>query len=130
VGRTDTVHRQSPGRSKDLGLGRLNNATSTSLNTNTPRPQSLQLALLYPLEQHLAVRIRVHSNLVQRVQLARTVEHILVHLSVLASKTAIQHPVVKAPRIYQLDSMRPDLLEQLHDRVGARELDLVLAARA
>jgi hypothetical protein len=90
----------------------------------------LQLTLLHPLEQHITIRIRIHGDLVQRIQLTRAVKHILIHLSVLTSQTAVQHPIVEAPRIHETNGVWANLLEQLHNRVRSRQLNLVLTARA
>jgi hypothetical protein len=90
--------------------------------------QFLELRLINPLKQHLVVGVRINRNLVQWVQLACTVKHVLIHLSVLATKTAVENPIVKAPGINKTHSMRPDFLEQAHDGIGACQADLLLAA--
>ena len=90
----------------------------------------LQLALLNALEQDIAIRIWVDGVVVKRIELASPVEHILVDLAVCAAQTAVQDPVVKAPGIHKPDSVWPNLLEQVHDSVGPRERNLVLAACA
>lgn len=101
------------------------------MNTQSyDRLNTSQLTLLDPLEQHIAIRIRIHRDIVQRIELARAIKHVLVHLSILAAQTTIQDPIVKTPRIHEPDSMRPYLLEQLHDGIRARQLNLVLTARA
>jgi hypothetical protein len=111
-----------------------NNATEAPkcvdmlLNYNTMI--HLQLTLLNPLEQHIAIRVRIHGDLVQRIQLTRTVKHVLIHLTILATQTAIQDPIVETPSIDQSHSMRSDILEQLHNRIRARQLNLMLTARA
>ena len=76
------------------------------------------------LDQHLAVRIRIDRQRIQRVQLARPDEQILIHLPVGPPQTAIKDPIGEMPRVDQPHSVRPDLLEQLHDRLRPRELDL------
>lgn len=91
---------------------------------------SLQLALGHLLEHDLALRIRVDGDVVQGVQLARAVEHVLVHLTIVPAETGIQHPILKAPAVDQPQSMRSDLLEKRHDGVGSGEHDLMLGAGA
>jgi len=90
----------------------------------------LQLALLNALEQDIAIRVWVDGVIVKRVEFAGPVEHILVDLAVCAAQTAVQDPVVKAPGIHKPDSVWADFLEQVHDSVGPRERNLVLAACA
>ena len=76
------------------------------------------------LDQHLAVRVRIDRQSVQRVQLASPLEQILVHLPVGPPQAAVQDPIREMPRVDQAHGVRSDLLQQLHDRLGPRELDL------
>jgi hypothetical protein len=100
-------------------------------NKNYPTPASnLQLRLLHPLEQNIAIRVRIDSNLVKRVELTCPVEHIFIHLSILPSQRTVQHPIIEAPAIHEPNSMRPNLLEQLHNRLRPRELNLQFTARS
>lgn len=57
-------------------------------------------------------------------------EHVLVHLAVSTTQTAVEHPVVEAPCIDEANSVRPDVLQQLHHGVCPGQHDLVLAASA
>ena len=47
---------------------------------------ALELIAIVGLEQNLTVRVRVHCDCVQRVQLAGTVEHIFIHFAVVATE--------------------------------------------
>ena len=79
---------------------------------------------LIPLDQHPAIRIRIKSQLVQRVQLTRPEEHVLIHLPIIAPQTAVELPIGESPRIYQASGVRSDLFEKRHDGLGPGELDL------
>lgn len=82
------------------------------------------MARLILLDQHIAIWVWVHSQSVQRVQLAGSVEHILINLSILAAQTAVQLPIRELPSVNQAQGMRSDVSEELHDRLCADELDL------
>jgi hypothetical protein len=76
------------------------------------------------LDQHPTIGVRIKGHAVQRIQPARPEKHILVHPAIVPAETTIELPVREAPRIYKPDSVRPDLCKELHNRLGARELDL------
>ncbi len=59
-------------------------------------PQRIPLILL---DQHLAIRIWIDSQRIQRVQLASPMEQVLINLAVEATKTAIELPIRELPRI-------------------------------
>lgn len=84
---------------------------------------SLPLPLI-PLGQHPTFGVLIKGHAVQRSQSARPEKHTLVHPAIVPAETTIELPVQEAPRIYKPDSVRPDLCEEPHDRLGARELDL------
>lgn len=90
-------------------------------NTLKPTLRCLPSILLH---NHIIVRIRIKGQIVHRIQLARPMEHILVHLPIVPAETAIQLPVGKSPGIDELHGVRADLLDELHHGVRARELDL------
>lgn len=81
-------------------------------NNNDDYFDSLQLRTRVLLEQHRRPGVGVDGDLVERVELAGAIEHILVHLAVVAAERAVEDPVVKGPRVDEADGVRPDLLEQ------------------
>ena len=82
------------------------------------------MAGLIILDQHIALWVWVHSQSVQRVQLVGPVEHILINLAILAAQTAVKLPIWELPRVDQAQCVRPDVSEELHNRLCADELDL------
>lgn len=85
---------------------------------------TLELIAIVALEEDFAIRVRVHRDSVQRVQLAGSVEHILIHFTIITSQRRIQLPVWEVPGVDQSHGMRTNLSKQLHDCIGARQLDL------
>ncbi|TKW50409.1 hypothetical protein CTA1_8296 [Colletotrichum tanaceti] len=83
-----------------------------------------QILSLVLLEQHLAVRVGVEDDAVERVVLARALEHVLVDLAVVAAQAAVEHPVVEPPGVDEADGVGADLLQQGHDGLGPGEGDL------
>lgn len=77
-----------------------------------------------PLEHHITVRVRIHREGVQRIELARAVEHVLVDFTVVTAQAAVELPVRDVPRVYQRDGVRSDFLEEARDGSAAGELDL------
>jgi len=63
------------------------------------------------LEQRRAVWVRIHRDTIQRVQLTRAVEHVLVDLSVVATERRIELPVGEVPRVDEANGVGTDLLE-------------------
>lgn len=51
-------------------------------------------------------------------------KQILINPPIIPTQTAIELPIGKAPRIDEADGMRANFLQQLHDGLCARELDL------
>lgn len=87
-----------------------------------------QLALKISLvlaHQNGRVGIRIYSQRVQRIQLRRPLEEILVHLAVISAQATVQLPIRKAPRVDQLYGVRSDLLQQFHDSFRSGKLDLL-----
>lgn len=85
---------------------------------------ALESVAIILLHKHIIARVRIDRDRVQGVHLARAVEQVLVHFAVVATQRRVKLPVGKPPRIDQPNGMRPDLLEQVHDRLGPRQLDL------
>src|ERR1700742_2851653 len=73
------------------------------------RPRPLQFAPEIPSvilpEQDLAIRVRVEDDLVQGIQLAGPMEHVLVHIAVIPPQTAVQLPIREFPRIDQANGV-------------------------
>ena len=85
---------------------------------------ALESVAIILLHQHIVARVRIDRDRVQWVHLARAMEQILVHFAVVPTQRRVELPVREPPRINQADGMRPDFLEQVHDRLGPRQLDL------
>jgi hypothetical protein len=98
----------------------------TKINHALPWWYNLQLRLLDPLKQHVVLGVRIDGDVVQRIKLTGTMEHILVHLTISTTKTAVEYPIVEAPCIDEANSVRPDLLQQLHDGIRPGKHDLML----
>ena len=77
---------------------------------------ALNLRPLILFKQHIAVGVRVEHDPIERVELARAIKHILVDAAIMATQTRVELPVGELPRIDEANSMRPNLLQQLHNR--------------
>lgn len=87
-------------------------------------PPAVQGLTLVAPEQDVTVRVWVNRNVVERVELRRPVEHVLIYLAVKATKTAVQLPVWEIPRVGKADGVGPDFLQQVHNSTRAGQLNL------
>jgi hypothetical protein len=93
--------------------------------THEPWTRNLQLALRrLVLKQGRVPRVRVERQVIDRVFLTSTTEEILIDLSVVATKTAVQLPVGDSPGVDQANGVGADVIEELHHRSSAGQGDL------